>query len=508
MTLSLSSAKDSWPFEDKSLTMPKENIAVIGAGVAGLTAAAILAPYAQVTVFERSEHIGGKVRQAPVGHQSIDCGPTVFTMLPIFERVFRLCGEKLEDHLSLTPLSVLARHTWPDKSCLDLFADLDQSEDAIAAFAGPREARAYRQFIKVAEQNWTTLYRPMIEQPRADFHRLLTSTPPQKLLRLNPYIDLWRELCRRFKDERLRQVFGRYTTYCGSSPFQAPAVMSMIAHIEQRGVWSIKGGMQSLSKALWKLAEKRGAFIQRSVEIERVDTAQGRLKGIVGQNYHPCSAVIFNGDASALERGHLGTDATRATHRHEKHNRSLSAMTFSFIGRPQGFSLTTHNVFFDTNYRSEFEAIFHDKCIPIRSTVYLFAPDSQSDTSQPQRFFCLINAPANGDQKVYTDMEQRQCKEKILEHLKRCGLTMMIEENTITTTTPTDFAKRFPATGGALYGQPIHGWKASFQRPGVRTRTKGLYCAGGSVHPGSGVPMAALSGMMAAQSVIKDLALI
>lgn len=486
--------------------MAKKSVAIVGAGIGGLTAAAILAPHANVTVFERSDEVGGKIRQTALGNDAIDCGPTVFTLKSIFERIFRLCGEELEEHVTLTPLPVLARHAWPDGSHLDLYADVDQSADAIAEFAGTSEAAAYRRFLEVAERNWRTLYRPMIEQPEADFKKLLTSTPPHLLIRLNPYISLWQELSRRFKDKRLRQLFARYTTYCGSSPFDAPAVMSMIAHIEQQGVWALEGGMRSLARALCNIAQKRGAVVKCGVEVEALDTQDGRLRGVVGADDQAFTAVVFNGDVAALERGRLANGVEDRSD--DRQDRSLSAVTLCFTGYAEGLDPSMHNVFFDFEYREEFEAIFKRRSVPDTPTVYLFAPDHHQTSDQPQRFFCLINAPPNGDEKSYTEVEQHQCRTKVLEHLERCGLKLTTSEDSIVTTTPTDFATRFPATGGSLYGRPIHGWRASFQRPGIRTRTKGVYCAGGSVHPGSGVPMAALSGMMAAQAVMKDFALI
>ena len=163
-----------------------------------------------------------------------------------------------------------------------------------------------------------------------------------------------------------------------------------------------------------------------------------------------------------------------------------------------------HNVMFGDDYKAEFESVFERGHLPDQPTTYVFAPDFDQDDLTSQRFFCLINAPAHGDSKTYSEEEQRQCQNMIFDQLKACGFHLIPEPGTLVTTTPTDFAQRFPATGGALFGQPIHGVRASFQRPGIRTRTKGLYRAGGSVHPGSGVPMAALSGLMAAQTIIRD----
>jgi 1-hydroxycarotenoid 3,4-desaturase len=166
-----------------------------------------------------------------------------------------------------------------------------------------------------------------------------------------------------------------------------------------------------------------------------------------------------------------------------------------------------HNVFFGDNYAEEFDAIFKRGRLPERPTVYVCASDREdADTKagETERLFCLINAPAEGARSLGAK-EIEKCEAAAMRVLADCGATLTWQERAVTT--PADFAKRFPATGGALYGQATHGWKTSFTRPGARSRLPGLYLAGGGVHPGPGVPMAALSGRLAALAMISDLGL-
>jgi 1-hydroxycarotenoid 3,4-desaturase len=124
----------------------------------------------------------------------------------------------------------------------------------------------------------------------------------------------------------------------------------------------------------------------------------------------------------------------------------------------------------------------------------------------PERLLCLMNAPADGDTAPLSEGVLRTCTEASFGLLERCGLHVDRTTAAQAVTTPSGFGALFPATGGALYGQAVHGSMATFKRPGSRSKLPGLYLAGGSTHPGAGVPMAALSGCRAAESVLADLA--
>jgi 1-hydroxycarotenoid 3,4-desaturase len=166
-------------------------------------------------------------------------------------------------------------------------------------------------------------------------------------------------------------------------------------------------------------------------------------------------------------------------------------------------------VFFSRDYEAEFDDLFRHARVPREPTVYVCAQDRLHDDAAPdgpERLLCLINAPADGDHAAYGAEEIESCADRTFEFLERCGLRVRRTPDATVTTTPAQFARLFPATGGALYGQASHGWQASFRRPGSRTRLPGLYLAGGSAHPGAGVPMAAISGRLAATRLLRDLA--
>ena len=275
------------------------------------------------------------MREIAVAGRAIDAGPTVLTMRWVFEELFAAHGEDFSDHVTLRPAEILARHAWSEHERLDLFADNERSADAIGDLAGSAEARRFLAFCERARATYATLEGPFIKSAGPTPISLTRGAGLKglgDLWRISPFTTLWHALGTYFHDQRLRQLFGRYATYCGSSPFAAPATLMLVAHVEQAGVWLVEGGMHRLAVALADGASAHGARFRYGAEVREVEAKSGIVSGV----------TLATASGSTLRRRHRQWRCRRnrrwllrrmrsvlRSRRSSLPARSLSAVTFS-----------------------------------------------------------------------------------------------------------------------------------------------------------------------------------
>lgn len=481
---------------------------MIGGGVGGLAAAIHLAHAGvQVELLERAATVGGKLREVELDGQRLLAGPSVFTMRWVFDELF---DGRLADALTLLSVDPLCRHFFADGSVLDLYADEARSKEAIARFAGAKEAEAYLRYRRHAAKIFEIVRGPFMENEVPSLMDFMSPRTLWQLLQIDGMRTLWRALEEYFTDPRLRQLFGRYATYNGSSPYHAPATLAVIMHVENAfGIFAVKGGIVRLAEALRRRAESLGVSIVTGAEVDQilVEPAAGpgapqRARGVrSGQRTLYADCIIANCDvADALER--LLPEAApvrKLAHKYGEEELSLSAYVHLALAPPPPLELLHHNVFFGGDYAREFEELVTARRPPSDPTVYVCS-------EAPGRYFFLTNAPpldAKGAAIDWTT-ERPRCRARLYQTLARHGFHL-----TPTATheiTPPDFAAAFPRSRGALYGLASNSRLAAFKRPANRLpNIDGLYFCGGTVHPGAGLPMVALSAKIATRRALADL---
>ena len=493
-------------------------VIVVGAGVGGLAAAVRLAAGgARVTLLERHPWAGGKMRAVASPAGPVDAGPTVLTMRGVLEELFASAGARLSDHVTLRPEPILARHVWPDGTTLDLHADPEATARAVRRALGPRAEAEHRAHAAAARRLFEAFEGPMMRAPAPSGARLAArvASRPGLAADMAPGRTLAGALARRFADPRLRQLHGRYATYVGGSPHEAPALLGLISHAEAMGVWRVEGGMARLAEAVAALARALGVEVRTRAHVAEIAVDHGRAAGVVlaGGERIAADAVVHAGDPRALSAGLLGAAARAATP--PMGRPSLSARVWAFAARARGLPLAHHTVLFSGDDAAEFAALAAGRS-PEDPTLYVCAqdragvPDRTGDRAPdgPERFEIILNAPplAGAPDTEIDPEEDARCHETMLRTLRARGLRLDPEPGVEEMTTPAGFAALFPGSRGALYGEAPDGLTAGLRRPRARTRIPGLYLAGGGAHPGAGVPMAALSGRHAAEAITRDLA--
>ncbi len=477
-------------------------VAVIGAGVGGLTCAALLAHAGRrVTVFEKNERVGGKLNWLEADGYTWDMGPSLLTMPYVFEGLWRKLGRRLQDDLTLIPLPVTCRYRWTDGTVID--------EDT-AFWQRHHVAR----FLEYARGLYELSADAFLHHPLGEWWRQVNLRNLPKLRHL-PKIASFKTMDRVVRryfgdDPHLVQLFDRFATYNGSSPYRTPAAFNIIAYVEARfGGWYVKGGLYEIARALERICREEGVefcFDREIGGVERVG-AQWLLTDRPGASTgtsNQFDTVVCNQDVLSFLQ-----DQPPMQRRLAKADLAISGFILYLGVSRQYPQLSHHNIFFSDDYPGEFRQLF-DGLPSSEPTIYV-AVHSKADPDRApsgcENWFVLVNAPAlSNRQPVDWPAIAQNYGDFIIERLEtRFGFTGLRAAVQVRRHfTPADFQTRYLAHAGSLYGFASHGVRAAFQRPASQTPDKpNFYFVGGSTHPGGGLPLVCLSGQMVADKILR-----
>jgi phytoene desaturase len=485
----------------------EQSSAVIGSGIGGIASAIRLAVKGyKVSVFEQSHAPGGKLSQLRLGGFRFDTGPSLFTLPQLVDELFLLCGEEPREHFRYAALDTSCIYFWEDGTRIRAWKDTEAFSKEVEERTGVPEEKLRGHLDKSRE-----LYRITADVFLFNsFHKpsRLLRPPAWKALtglhRLDALTTMHRRNQKRFGHPKVVQLFDRYATYNGSNPYRTPATLNVIAHLEHNmGAWFPEKGMYSIVESLVALARRQGvAFIFNS-PVEEVVLRHGRVAGLrEGGRFHPFDRVVSDIDIVRLYRDLLpGTVLPKKQTRGE---RSTSALIF-YWGVDRDFrELGLHNILFSNDYEREFRHLFETKTLPDDPTVYVFISSRQVPGDAPagcSNWYVMINAPENVGQDW--DGLIDRTRTDILEKIRRClniDLGPHIVQEAVAD--PRTIERDTGSYRGSLYGLSSNDRFAAFNRHANFSRKfKNLYFAGGSVHPGGGIPLCLASAKIIDQEI-------
>jgi phytoene desaturase len=489
--------------------MKQKHAVIIGGGLGGLAVALRLAARGWlITVCEQGASFGGKMNFWSERGFRFDTGPSLITMPWIFSELFSAAGSRIEDHLEVIPVQPISEYIYPDGTRFTYTASIPAWLETVRQLE-PQDVDGFLRFIKLGSQLFeiskdTFLRRRPLDWPRFTDSRILKHLPLR-----HGWGNYHKTVVAHFKSPHLQQLFDRYPTYVGSSPYKSPATLAVIPYIEYAfGGWYIKGGLYLLIESLIELAKQAGIELLLESRVDRIEHANQKVTGVrlADRRYLKADVAVMNGDASYVRQmlnGHPGWTA-RGSGLSLK-ERSLSGLVFLLgVGHTMP-ALHHHAIYFSADYRREFSELFEERKFPTDPTVYVNTP-SRSDRSvvpvEGETLFVMANAPAN-DQDEWGEGEVAEARRRVFNRLRASGFPGIEGEIVVGDVwTPQRIGARYLMPGGAIYGSHSHGWKRAFLRPGNKDRRySGLYYVGGSSHPGGGTPTVLLSAQITSELI-------
>lgn len=492
----------------------KKKIAVIGSGLGGMSAAARLAHAGfAVDLYEQNEKPGGKANEFFLNGFRFDTGPSLLTMPFVLRELFEDLGEKFEDFVELKRLNIICKYFWDDGTIINAHNDNKKFAEEIE-FKTKDSAESVLKYLKYSEKIYDLTAKLFLFNGLSEFKNVFSLNALKTLFqihKIDPFRTMHQANKKYFIDEKTIQLFDRYATYNGSSPFKAPATLNIIQHVEYNlGAFVSNMGMYSIVDAIYKLALKNGVEFLFNSKVEKIIQESRKISGLEirrGEKteIRKYDAVISNADVSFTFDKLLNAKDENPIN---KKNLEPSSSAFIFYWGIKGIhkELDVHNILFSNNYEKEFHDLFELKKCGDDPTVYTYISSKFNTADAPkgcENWFVMINAPANYGQDWQS--EKYRLREIIINKIKSV-LKIDISEKIIAEKiiSPADLELNTSSARGSIYGISSNNKYAAFVRQKNKSRKyNGLYFCGGSAHPGGGIPLVLLSGKITADMVAR-----
>lgn len=495
--------------------MVDKKIAVIGAGLGGLSAALRLASQGyKVDVYEQNDLPGGKANQILQEGFRFDTGPSLLTMPFVLKELFEYSGERIEDYLEVIPLNILCKYCYYDGTVINSYSDLDKFSSEIENKTSDKavKVKEYLNYSKTIYDLTADLFLYGSFSDIKNFINLKSLKTLINIHKIDPFRTMHNANKSFFKDSKTIQLFDRYATYNGSNPYEVPATLNIIQHVEYNlGGYIIKDGIYSIAESLFKLNIKKGVDFYFNSSIEKILLDGKRVNGITINNKGKITnrdydVVISNADVNLTYEKLLNDTKSKSALRYKKQTPSSSALVFYWGVEGNYNELEIHNILFSKNYKKEFDDLFVRKKYPDDPTVYIYISSKFRKDDAPdgyENWFVMINVPyLNGEENTNEIDKARKTIQEKINNILKIDLTGKIVFEKILS--PSLIQKQTGSYKGSIYGISSNNRNAAFLRQKNRSKEyKGLYFCGGSAHPGGGIPLVLLSGKIASEEIMR-----
>ncbi len=487
---------------------------VIGGGLGGLSAAIRLGAAGRpVTLLEAAHQLGGKAGTVLLDGVEVDTGPSVLTMPEVLDNVLSSAGMTLADHIHLRASTPGFRYRYTDGTVLDVFHQIDDTRASVHRTLGSEAHDDLTRFLEYSRRIWDAAAPYFVKGPAPTLPRLL-QLRFRDILEVR-HIDALRSMRAaihaQVRHPHLRMLLARYATYNGSDYRVAPGTLNCIAHVElDLGGYGIEGGVGHMVQIMGEAARSVGVDIQLNARVDRILTKNGAICGVrtADGSVLETDTVVCNAEVAHAVHDLLPSKDRAAVRLDGTTERSMSGWTGVLRAqrRHGAAARVAHTVLFPDVYADEFADIFDHDRPPLSPTVYLCAQEAchaRTGWADHEPVFAMANSPPEPVQSPRDPAVWTALRDRIWSRLRNHDLIDPTDD-WVWTRTPAELARRFPASQGALYGASSNDRLSAFKRPPNRVSgIPGLYFASGSAHPGGGMPLAMLSGTLAADVALQ-----
>ncbi len=489
----------------------RTKVAVIGAGLGGLSAAISLATEGfNVEIYEKNDKVGGKLNYLETQQFKFDLGPSILTLPHFFENLFKRLGKDMKDYFEIETVSPHWRCFFEDETIIDLFKDVKDILD-LNAKVFPQDLDELNDFLVYSKKIYEFADKAYFEDGSDNLMELIKNYGLFRSLRDSHFQStVHKGVAKYISNPYLIDIFDFFIKYVGSSAYDAPAVLNLMPHVQfEYDLWYVKGGMYNIAKGFEKLLTELGVKIHLDSEVVNITKEGDLVNGVVLNNglSVPADIVVSNSEFVPTYKNLLKEDE-KSLKSYDRFEPSCSGLVLHLGVSKKYEQLRHHNFFFANDQKKHFDTVFKKKLLPDDPTIYLVAAGRTDATVAPSgcdNIKVLPHIPYIQDE-PYTFNDYLQLKEKIYDKLERMGLTDLRKHLLVEIMwTPEDIQQRYYSNRGSIYGVVSEKRKnMGFKGSKKSDRYRNLYFVGGSVNPGGGMPMVVLSGQQVRDKILEE----